>query len=250
MVPHFTKMQGLGNKFIVFKGPITLTTQKVIDYCKAYGSTQADGLLVVTPIDDHSIEMKYWNADGSVAEMCGNGLRCVTRFAVDDKMVVPGRFTVKTDAGPLQVEWDGIDSDKIEVQVGKAIIDSDPVALFGESFYKANVGNPHAVMFVDDTESAPVHELGPKVETDKSFPNKTNVEFVEIRGKHNIRVRTWERGVGETLACGTGMVAAANVAVEIKGSGFPLEVEVLGGKAKVWLDDDGYARMLGPAEVV
>lgn len=245
----YIKMQGLGNKFIILRGPLTLSSKEVIRYCKKYDANGADGLLVVTPIDDQSVEMKYWNADGSVAEMCGNGLRCVTRFAVDERMVSPGNFIVKTDAGLLKVIWDGKDPNNIEVQVGKAIVETVPIDLLGHSFYKVDVGNPHVVTFVADTETAPVKELGPKIETDSHFPDRTNVEFMQIKDFSNIRLRTWERGVGETLACGTGMVAAANTASAIKGLNFPLEVEVLGGKAKVWLDEEGYTRMVGPAVV-
>src|SRR5437762_2560040 len=98
MIPPFIKMQGLGNKFVIAKGPMNLTSDEIVKYCKEYDDTGADGLLIVTPINDQVVEMKYWNADGSTAEMCGNGLRCVTRFAVDERMVGPGNFVVKTDA--------------------------------------------------------------------------------------------------------------------------------------------------------
>lgn len=243
----FQRMQGLGNSFIVFKGPLALTSDEVIRYCHMYSD---DGVLVVTPIDKDSVEMQYWNADGSIAEMCGNGLRCVTRFAVDNGMVKPGTFTVVTGAGPLKVEWDGMDPNYIEVQVGKATVNPKPLDLYGEVFYEGNVGNPHAIAFVENIKSAPVKTLGPKVETDEHFPNRTNVEFVSIEDAHTIHVRTWERGVGETQACGTGMVAAANAAATIKEAEFPLTVHVLGGNAKVWLDDEGYTRMTGPAQKI
>lgn len=240
-------MQGLGNTFIVFKGPFELISEDVIEYCEKY---TVDGVLVVTAIDKDSIEMKYWNSDGSVAEMCGNGLRCVTRFTVDNNMINPGKFTVMTAAGPLKVEWDGKDPDNIEVQVGKVSVNPSPLGIYSEKFYEVNVGNPHAVTFVDDVKLVPVQTLGPKVEIDEHFPNRTNVEFVSIKDKNTVFVRTWERGVGETQACGTGMVAAANATVNIKGAQFPLTVNVLGGKAKVWLDNEGYTRMLGPAKYI
>lgn len=243
-------MQGLGNKFVVLSGPLDLSAAEVIAYCKQFGDEPADGVLVVSPLTEHSVKMKYWNADGTLAEMCGNGLRCVVRFAIDSKMVQPGELIVKTDAGDLKGIWDGNNPSQIEVQVGKANVSTTPLELFGKQFFEVNVGNPHAVTFVDDLDTAPVKTLGPEVENNSRFPHRTNVEFVVVEGNNEISLRTWERGVGETLACGTGMVAAANVAVTLKNKTFPLIVNVLGGKAKVWLDEAGYTRMIGPAELV
>jgi diaminopimelate epimerase len=250
MTSPFIKMQGLGNKFVIAQGPIKLTSDEIIQYCKEYDDDGADGLLVVNPINNQTVGMKYWNADGLAAEMCGNGLRCVTRFAIDNKMVKPGTFDVKTDAGQLQVIWDGVDSNKVEVQVGKVVLDQGTIVLHGHEFYEGSVGNPHAVTFVENIDQAPVKDVGPKVENDSYFPNKTNVEFVQVISPDNIRVRTWERGCGETSACGTGMVASAAAAVKFKGAHYPLTVKVRGGSAKVWLDDEQYTRMVGPAEIV
>lgn len=240
-------MQGLGNTFVVLRGPLELDTRQVVKLCEQYGPEQSDGLLVISPISDRRIEMKYWNSDGSVAEMCGNGLRCTTRFAVDNQLVQPGQFEVETGAGLLQVVWDGNDPNMIEVQVGKASAEPDPITLFDTELYEANVGNPHAVTFVSDIATAPVQELGPKIEAHEHFPKHTNVEFVEVQDVHTIKVRIWERGVGETLACGTGMVAAANVAAQRKAVELPVTVKVPGGEARVWLDEQGFSRMLGPA---
>lgn len=111
----------------------------------------------------------------------------------------------------------------------------------------ASVGNPHAITFVNDVDTAPVTTLGPKVETDGLFPNKTNVEFGQIVDPNKIKLRVWERGVGETKACGTGMCASAIVASKYKHTTLPITVQVPGGLAKIWLDDSGYTRMLAPA---
>lgn len=241
-------MQGLGNTFVVFKGPLSLTKEEIISYCQQYGDIRADGLLLVTPMDDQTVQMKYWNSDGSMAEMCGNGLRCVTKFAVENSLIKPGSFNVHTDAGVLNVIWDGKD-ENIEVQVGKVSL-GQVLDIEGHTFHTANVGNPHAVTFVSNISEAPVKELGQKVEHNSNFPNKTNVEFVEVLGDHEISLRTWERGSGETLACGTGMTASAMVSAEIKNVEYPMTVKVLGGEAKLWLDDSGFTRMKGPALVV
>jgi diaminopimelate epimerase len=247
MKPKFIKMEGLGNSFLICEGPLLLTGEEIADCCT---NSNVDGILAVVPISSDCIEMKYWNADGTVAEMCGNGLRCVTRYAVDNKLVSPGKFMVKTDAGVLKVVWDGKDANSIETQLGKVKLDPKPVQLQGLDFYMANIGNPHAITFVNNTDKAEVKIVGPVVENDKYFPNKTNVEFVQILGKDRIRVRTWERGAGETKACGTGMAVAAATSKELKNTQFPLTVEVLGGSAKVWADEESYLRMIGPANIV
>lgn len=243
-------MHGLGNTFVVFKGPLHLSTDEVRSYCESFGTERADGLLVVSPLSDSSVKMEYWNNDGSLSEMCGNGLRCVVRFAVENSMVEPGELLVETEVGPLQAVWDGKDPDKIEVQVGKAKLNSEKLTIMDRDFYVVDVGNPHAVTLVENLESQPVSEIGPKIEHDNHFPNRTNVEFVEVIKDDEIQLRTWERGVGETSACGTGMVAAANVCVVQNNARFPLMAKVIGGQAKLWVDAEGYTRMLGPATLV
>ncbi len=245
----FTKMHGLGNDFVVLQGPFSITTERVRQLCDRHTGVGADGLLVISPAGD-DIKMEYWNNDGSTAEMCGNGLRCAVRFAVENQLVRPGEFSVQTAVGPLKVVWDGEDPEAIEVQVGKVIAATDPVTVCGQTFYEASVGNPHAITFVDSAVEAPVTTLGPQVEKDSHFPNKTNVEFAQVVEGDRLRLRIWERGVGETLACGTGMVAAATVASRLGKTKFPVTVEVPGGNATIWQDDEGYARMRGPAEVV
>jgi len=244
-------MQGLGNKFAVIRGPyIPSDTAKVRELCDEKTDGGADGLLVVTPIDSSRVRMSFWNADGSESEMCGNGLRCAARFAVDNQLVNPGEFIVDTKAGRLAVVWDGENPDKIEVQVGKVKIVPKPALLEGIHFYIVDVGNPHAATFVDNVENAPVTTLGPKIETHDIFPNRTNVEFIEIVAPNRIKVRVWERGCGETKACGTGMVAAAKLSNEVMDTSLPVTVVARGGEAKVWLDDEGYCRMVGPANYI
>ncbi len=243
-----TRMQGLGNRFVVFRGPYELEPTQIIDSCNPQADGGADGVLIVTPVDDSQVKMQYWNADGSEAEMCGNGLRCVARFAVDNKMVKPGRFIVETKAGNLKATWDGKNPEQIDVQVGCVKMVTEPIALEGLLFYQADVGNPHIVTFVDNIDKAPVKTLGPVLEIDPHFPNHTNVEFVEVVSPDKLKMRVWERGVGETQACGTGMVACACLSNEIMKTKLPVSVQVPGGQAKVWVDDEGYCRMLGPAK--
>lgn len=250
MLNDFVKMHGLGNDFIIFQGPLKLTSTRIAELCNRHTGIGADGVLVVSKLEGDQIEMTYWNADGSKAEMCGNGLRCAVHFAVNNGLVSSVKFIVQTPMGPLEAIWDGKDGQGIEVQVGRVKASDTSVDLHGYNFYIVSVGNPHAVTFVNDVGLAPVATVGPKVELDSLFLDKTNVEFVEaVDGKH-LKVRIWERGIGETLACGTGMVAAAIVSANLKKISLPVEVIVPGGTAKIWIDDQQYARMIGPAEVV
>lgn len=240
-------MQGLGNTFVFFLGPYSPSTNEVIKHCE---TNHVDGLIVVTPLEKKLVRMKYWNSDGSSAEMCGNGLRCLTRFAVDNNLVNPGAFTVKTDAGKLKVSWNDKNANRIEVQVGRVKVDKKVIELYGYEFVTANVGNPHAITLVDNIELAPVKKIGPKVEHDTYFPKRTNVEFVEIDSPHDISMRIWERGVGETLACGTGMVSAAEACVNKRLATYPLDIHVPGGTARIWVDKAGFSVMRGPAEYI
>ncbi len=130
------------------------------------------------------------------------------------------------------------------------MLDKSPVSLHNLKFYIGKVGNPHAVTFVDDIHSVNVKDLGFLIENDTYFPNKTNVEFVEIVADDYIKLRIWERGVGETAACGTGMVTSASIASKFKNVTFPMKVEVPGGLAKVYIDSDGYSHLVGPAEYI
>lgn len=249
MMVDYTKMDGLGNDFVVFKGPVEISGSRVASLCNRETGIGADGVLVVTKIQNGLIEMKYWNADGSKAEMCGNGLRCAARFAVKNRFVKSGKFTVQTPVGLLEVICENDDQDEVEAQIGKVVADLDSIELEGLIFYTASVSNPHAITFVDNVSDAPVAKVGAKVENNKHFPYKTNVEFVEIIDSTHLKLRVWERGVGETLACGTGMVASAILSSQEKNTTLPTTVEVIGGKAQIWVDADGYARMRGPVKI-
>lgn len=244
----YTHMNGLGNDFIVFSGPLALHAQTIASLCDRRTGLGADGVLIVSPLPDKRVRIQYWNADGSAAEMCGNGLRCTARFAVENSMVRAGNFTVETPVGSLEVICPEDTSSPIEAQIGTVKVDPKPLVLDGKDFYTASIGNPHAITFVKDVTKAPVTTLGPLIEHDPHFPHKTNVEFAEIVSPTHIRLRIWERGVGETQACGTGMVATAITAAQRKETQLPATVTVPGGEARVWLDGAGYARLLAPVE--
>ena len=236
----FVKMEGLGNDFVVIEGPHHPTTNEVSEWCDRRHGVGADGVLVVTPLDRASVAMDYWNADGSPAEMCGNGLRCVARYAVVHGLVEGREFTVKTAVGPRRVEVKDV---TVRAQLGPVTVAGNTVDLGGYRLDPMSVGNPHAVAFVDDCYAVPVAAAGSMIEGDPAFPERTNVEFATVTGPENIQLRVWERGVGETLACGSGAAAAAAAAfrrgltgpkVTVLLPGGRLEVEILGEDA--WIE--------------
>jgi len=235
----FVKMQGLGNDFVVIEGPVTLTESQVAAMCDRRSGIGADGVLVVTP-GGPAVRMDYWNADGSAAEMCGNGLRCVARFAVDRGWAGPGPFSVETTVGILEVAM--LDDETARVEIGSAEV-GESLQFRDLEFVRVSVGNPHAVTFVDNTSAAPVEGIGPDLET--STDGGTNVEFAHIGGGA-IEVRTWERGCGETLACGTGAVAVAAAARDAGMAGDRVVIRLLGGDLIVEFDNDR-AWITGPA---
>lgn len=235
---NFVKMHGLGNDFVVLDSDVDVTPDLVRSLCDRHFGVGADGVLTIG-VEDDVLTMGYWNADGSAAEMCGNGLRCVARVAVDRGLASAGSFTVETPAGPRRV----IVSDEIKVDLGLPVI-GEMIEVGGRYFRNVNVGNPHAVTEVEDVAGTPVGDVGSTLQG--SFTDGVNVEFIQIDGR-TVDMRVWERGVGETLACGSGIVAAAAVARR-NGGGDEITVTTPGGTARVEFDDGGAAWLIGPAE--
>jgi diaminopimelate epimerase len=235
----FTKMQGLGNDFVVLDGPLSLSQDEVVELCDRRFGVGADGVLVVTNGDP--IRMEYWNADGSTAEMCGNGLRCVARYAYDRGWAPDRNFGIQTPVGTRGAR---VLEDAIEVEIGRPTV-TGHTAIGDRRYHLIDVGNPHAVLVVDDPSGFDVLAVGPAVEGDPQFPNGTNVEFMKV-SDGVVDMRVWERGVGETLACGTGIVAAAFVATKTDKLVGAIQVHTPGGHAEVELRD-GVAWLRGPA---
>jgi diaminopimelate epimerase len=233
---EFLKMEGLGNDFVVIEGTDVPSPDDVRRWCDRRRGIGADGVLLASP-DDAGVRMRYWNADGSAAETCGNGVRCVARLGVDRGWVPAGAFTVVTDAGPTPVEVP-VEGD-VRADVGRPGPAGEPVDIAGFTFYTVSLGNPHAVTIVDDPFVVPVEAVGPVVEGDPAFPQRTNVEFVAVIDKGRIAARIWERGVGETLASGTGGAASA-IATHRAGLTDPrVVVELAGGRLTVEIGADG-----------
>jgi diaminopimelate epimerase len=234
---QFTKMQGLGNDFIVIEGPQQVSPEEVSQLCDRHFGIGADGVLLVTRGDP--TRMEYWNADGSAAEMCGNGLRCVARYAYDKGWAPDRNFGIQT---PIGVRGVRVFEDRVEAELGRPTLQGSH-SIQGVDYELVDMGNPHAVTFVDDPAETEVADVGSALQSE--FPNGSNIEFAVVDG-WGVVMRVWERGVGETLACGTGIAAVAAVARERFGLGTPIEVSVPGGEASVDFRD-GVAWIIGPA---
>lgn len=237
---RFTKMQGLGNDFLVVEGPMSFDREEIQELCHRRFGVGADGILVVTR--NGGIRMDYWNADGSAAEMCGNGLRCVARYAYDRGWAPDRNFGVQTSDGERGVRI--LENGWVEAELGRPRL-GDELEIEGDTYHLVDMGNPHAVRIVDNPDAIDVEGVGRSIQT--HFPAGSNIEFVAV-ADDRLTMRVWERGVGETLACGTGMAAAAAVARRMAGGAGPLTIEVPGGRGIVELRD-GAAWLSGPAEV-
>lgn len=269
MLLHFTKMHGLGNDFMV----VDLVTQRarlrdeqIRQLADRRFGIGFDQLLVVEPPRSPDMDFRYriFNADGSEVENCGNGARCFARFVRDQRLTHKHEIRVETAGGPLTllVEGDG------QVTVDMGVPRFEPAALPFEAdedrprhvlevdgerleIGAVSLGNPHAVLRVDDVECAPVARLGPAIEAHPRFPKRVNAGFMQVVTPHEIRLRVYERGSGETLACGTGACAAAACGIRQGVLESPVTVHLPGGTLHIeWPAPDAPLRMTGPAERV
>jgi len=268
---EFVKAHGTGNDFVVVEDlgdRYELSAGFVRAVCDRHFGVGGDGLIRIAPGTRAPFFMDYRNADGSVAEMCGNGARVVGKYLAD-RGHVAGAFNLETRAGVKHLELHAGDDglvDRATVDMGAPSFDRADLPMLGEGEALKepfevqagqtvvgtclSMGNPHMVVFVDDVEAVPVATLGPLLETHPAFPNKTNVEFVQAAGENLLRQRTWERGVGETLACGTGACAVA-VAGQVRGlTGGQVAIELRGGRLELEWVPGRTVRMTGPAREV
>ena len=244
----FVKVEGLGNDFIVIDGDVAPRQGDVVRWCERRHGIGADGVLLIRPDEPGSIRMRYWNANGGEAEICGNGLRCVARLAVERGWVDGSDVVVVTAVGPhpATVNPDGT----VRALVGRPVKGRvERLTVAGVDVHPLSVGNPHAVRFVPDPAEAPVAELGRVIATDPMFPSGTNVEFVTVDSADTIRMRIWERGVGETPGSGTGATAAVFAAQQYCDGGNDVVVSLPGGHLRIELAGDE-AWMTGAANIV
>ncbi len=269
----FTKLQGAGNDFVLIDArELELDWPTLAErMCDRHFGVGADGLLLVLPSNTADLRVRMFNPDGSEAEACGNGLRCFVRYARDEGLVQVDAFAVETEAGTRAVRVH--DRARIQVAMGGPILNPSavPVVLEGIegsetapvldypvrvedtllSMGFVSMGNPHAVCFLNDpVADFPLHEVGPRVEHHRMFPNRVNFEVANVVSRGEIRARVWERGAGETLACGSGICAVAVIA-RLKGLiETPVDVRVRGGTLTVDWDGSGEVLLSGPAELV
>ena len=251
---RFTKMHGVGNDFIILD-PEEAASRDLPSLarhaCDRHFGVGADGILIPVPSDVADLKMVYLNSDGSPSEMCGNGVRCLARYAKDQGLVSGNALTVETGAGVKKVVLSGDGSSRVDM--GPPAFDSE-VELHGFRFLRVSMGNPHAVALLEnegDVEALDLRAVGPPIENDPLFPEKTNVEFVHARDTHEVRMRIWERGAGETLASGSGSCATAVAAVWHGFVQSPVRVLQDGGAVEIeWAGDGEPVYMTGPAEYV
>ena len=254
----FTKMQGTGNDFIIIDNrekEIVYTYSRLSEFlCNRKFGVGADGVIFIENSKIADSKMRIFNADGSEAEMCGNGIRCLAKYLYEKEIVKKEKMRIETLSGIKNVDL--IVENKtvigIKVDMGNPIFEYNRIPVIFPNIvkkelerleinfrnnklyvYPISMGNPHAVCFVKDVQNLKIEDIGSRIESYKYFPNKTNVEFVEVVNPKNLKMRVWERGVGETLGCGTGACAASVVSYFKKSTNREVIVDLPGGKLKV-----------------
>lgn len=268
----FTKMHGLGNDYVyvdTFDQSVPDPAAMAIAVSRPHFGVGADGLVLIGPSTEADYAMRMFNADGSEGEMCGNAVRCIGKYVHDRGLTAKTRVTLATRGGikTLELRLQGGSVEQVTVDLGEPALSpaSLPVTLAGAQVLNhplsidgqthhitcVSMGNPHAVIFVDDPKAIDVHGIGRQIENHPLFPRRTNVEFVRVRRRDLLEMRVWERGSGETLACGTG-AAASLVAAVLNGlADRSAVVQLTGGDLQVtWDSSDNHVYQTGPASFV
>lgn len=264
----FTKMQGTGNDYIYvncFEEQVANPAEVSRMVSDRHFGIGGDGLVLICPSDKADCRMEIYNADGSRAMMCGNGIRCVGKYAYDHGIVPPERdsLTVDTDSGIRTLELykkeenGRMKATELTVDMGEAHLTSElpePIQVEGEQleFVGVNLGNPHAVYFTDEVDSLDLEKCGPAFENHPRFqPDRVNSEFIRVLDRGHIRMRVWERGSGETWACGTGATASVYACIVTGRTGDQVKVTLNGGELTIRFDrESGHLFMTGPAAEV
>ncbi len=268
---QFTKMHGCGNDYVYIDAR-TLTIDdipslaiKVSDRHKGVGS---DGLVLILPSNQAHVRMRMFNSDGSEAQMCGNAIRCVGKYAYEHGIVDKAELDVETKAGIKHIDLHIKDNlvHSATVDMGAAIWTPKdipvihegslaleiPVQALGKTYSVScvSMGNPHAVIMGENLDNLPITQVGPSLENHPLFPERINVEFIEVLDKNNVRMRVWERGAGETQACGTGACAVACVTSRLGLTENDVNIHLLGGVLNIKIADNGHVFMSGEATTV
>lgn len=268
----FTKMEGIGNDYVYvncFQEEVEDPRSVAVKVSDRHYGIGSDGLILIKPSKVADFCMDMYNADGSQSEMCGNGIRCVAKYVYDYGLTDQTSISVETLAGikylDLKVEEGKVVMvtvnmgqpelipSKIPVQSDKEILVNEPVTVGGREYKMTcvSMGNPHCIVFVEDTEAFPLEEIGPQFENHAIFPNRVNAEFIQILDRKTVNMRVWERGSGETLACGTGACASAVACILNDLTDEEITIHLLGGDLLVrWDREKNLVYMTGPATVV
>jgi diaminopimelate epimerase len=270
----FTKMHGLGNDFVMVDGFQEHLAEATLPdlarrVCDRHFGVGGDGLILALPSDKADFRMRLINSDGSEAEHCGNGIRCVAKLVYDRGHTQAREITVETTGriNVLQLFADGGKVETVRVDMAEPIFERGLIPMTGPAdgecieqplevagrelrFTAVSMGNPHVVTFVDDPDQFPVTQLGPLVENHPTFPRRANVEFIQVLGPGELKMRVWERGAGETLACGTGACASLVAAHRTGRTGRKAVVHLRGGDLRIEWSDDNHIYMTGPAVTV
>lgn len=268
----FTKMHGISNDYIYING----ATEKIynpsdvaIKLSDRHTGIGSDGIVMILPSKTCDFRMRMFNSDGSEAEMCGNASRCVGKYVYDKGLTKKTKVSLETLAGKKILNLHVVDGkvDTVTVDMGEPILRgvdiptifdlpmvvSQPIVVSGKKILTTcvSMGNPHSVVYVDDVDSLDLEKIGPSYECHPAFPHKTNTEFVEILSRNEVKMRVWERGAGETMACGTGACAVAVACVLNGFTDRDVRVKLRGGDLQIkWDDDDNHVYMTGPATTV
>lgn len=275
----FVKMEGIGNDYVYIdctKEEIKNTHELAKKVSNRHFGIGSDGLILICNSDRADFKMKMFNSDGSEAEMCGNGIRCVGKFIYDNNLSKKEELSIETLAGIKKLKLNIQDNkvSTVTVDMGEPILKAQEIPIKDETKFKSNegieynkvnlnikdvefeftcvsMGNPHAITYIENTDNFDLEKYGKIVEIDEHFPKKVNAEFIQIIDKNNIKMRVWERGSGETLACGTGACASA-VASYLNGlTDRNVNVHLLGGILNIkWNKEDNHIYMTGPATTV
>lgn len=268
----FTKMQGIGNDYIYvncFKEKVDNPSELAIKVSDRHFGIGSDGLILIKPSQKADFMMDMYNADGSQGAMCGNGIRCVAKYVYDYGLTDKKQISVETLSGIKYLDLTVADGkvELVKVDMGEPILtakdipvlaDSEkvidaPIQVDGKEYHitAVSMGNPHGIVYMDDVENLKIEEIGPKFENHQRFPDRINTEFVQVLNRNTLRMRVWERGSGETLACGTGACAVTVASVLNGKTDREVTVQLLGGELKVcWDQETNHVFMTGPAKVV
>ncbi len=274
MIAEFIKMEGLGNDYIYFdciKNPdlISNPNELAIKLSDRHFGIGGDGVVLMLPHSDVDFEMQMFNADGSEGEMCGNAIRCIGKYVYENNYTKKADISIKTQSGNRDLNLLVDESEKVtnvRVNMGEPILNgsdipvalamseiiNEPIQVEGQKFYMTcvSMGNPHCIIFVDKITDDHILEIGPILERHNLFPNRVNVEFAKIKSTDSIEMRVWERGSGETMACGTGAAAVAVAAMLNKHTERDVTVRLKGGDLRIEWANNNHVYMTGPAIVV